>query len=62
MKKALLILVLTISIQTINAHPNTTAHAHETLLQEWSWILIPAIAAIGLIWKFSKKSYSSSKK
>ena len=33
MKKAFLFLVLTISIQTINAHPNTTAHAHETLLR-----------------------------
>ena len=62
MKKALLILVLTISIQTINAHPNAAAHAHETLLQEWSWILIPALIVIGLIYKISKRNYSSSKR
>lgn len=62
MKKALLILVLTISIQTINAHPNAAAHAHESLLHEWAWILLPAIVAFGLIWKFSKKNYSSIKK
>jgi hypothetical protein len=58
MKKVLLILVLTISIQTMNAHPNTTSHAHETLLHEWAWILLPAIAIIGLVWKLSKESYS----
>ena len=62
MKKALLILVLTISIQTIDAHPNAAAHTHETFLQEWVWILLPAIAIFGLVWKFGKKNYSSSKR
>ena len=62
MKKALLILAITFGIQTMNAHPHTTGHAHESILHEWSWVLIPAIIACGLIWKFSKKSYSSSKR
>tara|TARA_B100000809_G_scaffold141837_1_gene139387 strand:- start:18280 stop:18462 length:183 start_codon:yes stop_codon:yes gene_type:complete len=60
MKKALLILA--ISIQTINAHPGAAAHAHDSFFQPWAWILLPAIVAFGLIWKFNKKSYSSSKR
>ena len=61
MKKSLLILAITFGTQVVNAHPGGT-HAHESLLHEWAWILLPAIAAFGLIWKFSKKGYSSSKK
>ena len=61
MKKAILLFVLAISIQTINAHPGAN-HAHETPLHEWAWVLLPAIAALGLIWKYRKKSLSGIKK
>lgn len=54
MKRALLILVLTLSIQTINAHVQTTAHTHESFLHEWAWVLIPA--AVGVILHLIYKS------
>lgn len=61
MKKSLLILAITFGTQVVNAHPGGT-HTHESLLHEWSWMLIPALAVIGLIYNVSKKSYKSSKK
>lgn len=61
MKRALLILAITFGIQIANAHPGG-GHTHESLLHEWSWILIPAVVVCGLIYKFSKKNYSSTKK
>ncbi len=62
MKKALLILALTLSIQTINAHPSTAHHTHDSLIQEWVWILIPCIILFALIWKFGRKNYFDTNK
>ncbi len=62
MKKAILFLVLVLSIQTINAHITSAQHTHETFIHEWAWLLIPAMISGLLIWKFSKKSYSANKR
>jgi len=60
MKKSLLILAITFGAQVVNAHPGGT-HTHESLLNEWSWLLIPALAVIGLVYYVNKKSYKSSR-
>jgi len=46
MKKALLILFLTIGTQIMQAHPSVEHHAHDSLIGEWAWLIIPAIALI----------------
>lgn len=46
MKKALLILFLTIGTQILQAHPGAQHHAHDSLIGEWAWLIIPAIALI----------------
>ena len=55
MKKVIILLTLVFGIQSANAHITSVEHAHESLLHEWAWLLIPAIAAVALIWKFGKK-------
>ena len=54
MRKAVLLAVLVLSMQTINAHITSSEHAHESFIHEWAWLLIPAIVAGALIWKFGK--------
>jgi hypothetical protein len=61
MKKAVLFLTFVVSIQSINAHITSHEHAHESFIHEWAWLLIPAIAALGLIWKYRRKSFSLKK-
>ena len=46
MKKALLILFLTIGTQIMQAHPGVEHHAHDSLIAEWAWLIIPGIALI----------------
>ena len=62
MKKALLILALALSIQSIYAHPGATHHSHDSFISEWGWVLIPCAILFALIWKFGKNNSSASKK
>lgn len=55
MKKVLSLLILLLSIQTINAHVSTSEHTHESLLGEWAWILLPCIALCVLALKLRGK-------
>jgi len=62
MKKAILFLVVGLSLQTANAHITVAQHNHESFMDAWAWLLIPAIIAGILIWKYGRKSYVSAKK
>ena len=57
MKKVISLLVLLLSIQTINAHATVTQHAHDSIIDQWAWILIPCIALCVLTWKLGGKNY-----
>ena len=57
MKKVISLLVLLLSIQTINAHATVTQHAHDSIIDQWAWILIPCIALCLLTWKLGGKNY-----
>lgn len=57
MKKVISLLVLLLSIQTINAHATTTQHVHDSIIDQWAWILIPCIALSVLAWKLGAKDY-----
>lgn len=46
MKKAFLILFLTMGTQLMQAHPGLEHHAHDSLIGEWAWLIIPVIALI----------------
>lgn len=61
MKKVVAIVAGIISIQAVSAHPGA-AHSHETILHEWAWIALPAIAALGLVWKYRKQALKAAKK
>jgi hypothetical protein len=60
MKKAILFLVIVLSLQTANAHITVAQHSHESFMDAWAWLLIPAIIGGLLIWKFGKKKFISS--
>jgi len=62
MKKALSIFILAITSQVIFAHPGSEHHHHESFIGEWAWLLIPAIAIVGLIWKFGNKKMKKIEK
>lgn len=55
MKKVLSILILVLSIQSINAHVSSSHHTHDSILGEWAWILLPCIALCVLAWKLRGK-------
>jgi hypothetical protein len=57
MKKVLSLLMLLLSLQTINAHAITSHHTHDSLVGEWAWILLPCIALGLLMWKLGAKNY-----
>ncbi|MEP5255025.1 hypothetical protein [Winogradskyella rapida] len=61
MKKSLSILTLAISSQILLAHPGSDHHSHSSFIGEWAWLLIPAIALVGLVWKFSANKTASEK-
>lgn len=46
MKKAFLILFLTIGTQLMQAHPGVEHHAHDSLIGELAWLIVPGIALI----------------
>jgi hypothetical protein len=48
MKKAFLILFLTVGTQIMQAHPGVAHHAHESLIGEWAWLMVPLVALIVL--------------
>jgi len=52
MKKAFLILFLTIGTQLMQAHPGVEHHAHDSLIGQWAWLIITVIAltAYGRYW------------
>lgn len=54
MKKALLILAITFGIQVVSAHPGGVNHTHHSFLQEWSWVLIPAVIG-ALVYLYYRK-------
>ena len=62
MKKVISLLILLLSIQTINAHATATQHSHDSIIDEWAWILIPCIALFILTWKLGGKKYFASLK
>ena len=62
MKKAISILVFAFSIHTVSAHVTVTQHTHDSLVSELSWIVIPSIILIALIWKFGRKNYLKTTK
>ena len=62
MKKVISLLVLVLSIQTMNAHVITSQHTHDSLVGEWAWILIPCIILSVLILTMVKKSITLKKK
>lgn len=62
MKKVLSLLILLLSLQTINAHGLSSQHTHESLLGEWAWILIPCIVLFALTWKLGAKNYFKADK
>jgi formate hydrogenlyase subunit 4 len=61
MKKTTLILALALAVQNLSAHPGDANHHHDSFISEWGWVLIPCVILFALIWKFGKKSFSSTK-
>ncbi|MBP1839903.1 hypothetical protein [Formosa algae] len=53
MKKLSSILFIVLSSQIALAHPGGH-HTHDTLIGAWGWLIVPCIAIVAIIWKFSK--------
>ena len=62
MKKVFSILLFVISSQILLAHPGVEHHSHDSFMGEWAWLVIPAIALVALVWKFSTKNQSKKSK
>ena len=60
MKKAFLILFLTLGTQIIQAHPGVEHHAHDSLFGEWAWLMVPLVALIVLGWNLTPRGAKKS--
>ena len=60
MKKAFLILFLTIGTQIMQAHPGVEYHAHDSLIGEWAWLMVPLVALIVLGWNLTPRGAKKS--
>jgi hypothetical protein len=60
MKKAFLILFLTIGTQIMQAHPDVEHHTHDSLIGEWAWLMVPLVGLIVLGWNLTVKGAKKS--
>ena len=60
MKKAFSILFLTIGTQIMQAHPGVEHHAHDFLIGEWAWLMVPLVALIVLGWNLTPRGAKKS--
>ena len=60
MKKLFSIFLIVISSQILMAHPGGH-HTHDTLIGAWGWLIVPAIAIVGIVYHFSKKQAQKNK-
>lgn len=54
MKKVFSIFFLMMGSQILLAHPGVEHHSHDSLIGEWAWLILPLIAMVGIVWKFSQ--------
>ena len=62
MKKVMSLLMLIVSIHTMNAHATTSHHIHDTFVGEWAWIIVPCVVLGALMWKLGAKNYFKTHK
>ncbi|NNE78434.1 MAG: hypothetical protein HKN31_15330 [Pricia sp.] len=62
MKKAFLILFLIVGTQIMKAHPGVEHHAHDSLIGEWAWLIIPFVALLFLGFKLTSRGAQKSGK
>ncbi|WP_299781591.1 hypothetical protein [uncultured Formosa sp.] len=53
MKKLSSLFLIVLSSQIALAHPGGH-HTHDTFIGQWGWLIVPFIAIVAIIWKFSK--------